>query len=336
MHVHLRQPGYPEKETIATGTLAAVRGGFTAVACMPNTNPALDEPSILAALARNVEHDARCRVYPIGAITQGRLGQQPCDFAALAASGAVAFSDDGDTVMDAQVMRDAARRLRELRPPVIAHCVPEETIVARDVQIAHETGKAWHVAHVSTADALDQVRSARERGARITCEVTPHHLTFTSALTAQAGPIARVNPPLRGERDVELVRAGVLDGTVDAFASDHAPHTEQEKRDGALGFSGLEIAVGAYAAALPELPVARFIELLSTNPARILGIRGGSLAVGEPADITIFADRAWTVDPSRFASKGKCTPFAGYTLPRTVLATIVGGRLQYCAPDCAT
>ena len=337
MHVHLRQPGFPEKETIATGTEAAVRGGFTSVACMPNTNPALDEPEVLRGLLRDARSQARCRVYPIGAITRGRRGAQPCDFAALAAAGAVAFSDDGDTVRDASVLTDAALRAADLTAPLIEHCEPEEATVLRDLQIAREMKKAWHIAHVSTAAALECIRSARTQGTCVTCEVTPHHLTFTSALAAQLGPAATVHPPLRGQADVEALRAGVRDGTIDAFASDHAPHTRAQKlgETAAPGFSGLEIAVGAYAAALPDLPLMRFVALLSTNPARILGLRAGTLRIGEPADITIFADRPWTVDPETFASKGKCTPFAGQRLPRRVLATVVGGLVRHQAVETA-
>lgn len=334
-HVHLREPGFPEKETIATGTAAAVHGGFTAVACMPNTNPALDDPVVIAEVKRYAGAHAHCRVYPIGAITRGREGREPCDYAALADSGAVAFSDDGDTVEDAALMREAALLAQNLSAPFIAHCMPELPIVVRDLHIARESAKSWHVAHVSTADALDCIAAARADGVPVTCEVTPHHLTFTSALEAELGGAARVNPPLRTSRDVEALCRGVRDGTIDAFASDHAPHTAREKsgsfEHAAPGFTGLETAVGAYAAALPNLPVVRFVELMSTNPARILGVPGGNLRVGEVADITIFAEQPWTVDPSRFVSKGKCTPFAGLRLPRRVLATIVGGELRYLA-----
>ena len=337
MHVHLREPGFPEKETLATGTEAAVRGGFTAVACMPNTNPTLDSPDVLTVLMDEVERRARCRVYPIAAITRGRLGKSSCDYPALADAGAVAFSDDGDTVRDAAVLRESALRAREVRGPFISHCEPEDEIVARDLEIAAETAKSWHIAHVSTARALGLVLQARERGTRVTCEVTPHHLYFTSALAAGLGAAARVNPPLRDAHDVEALREAVRDGLVDAFASDHAPHTAQEKSGErgfvAPGFSGLEIAVGAYAAAVPGLPLTRFVALLSTNPARILGVQGGTLAAGAPADVTIFADRQWTVDPRSFASKGHCTPFVGHRLPRKVLATIVGGQLRYRAPE---
>ncbi len=338
MHVHLREPGLAHKERIETGTEAALRGGFTSVACMPNTEPALDDPAIVRSLLDEIERRARCRVFPIAAITRGRRGAQPCDFAPLVGAGAVAFSDDGDTVADAGVLREAARRASALPQPFISHCEPEDAIVARDLSIAGETGKSWHIAHVTTRAALDSIRAARARGIRTTCEVTPHHLNCTSASARELGPAARVNPPLRDDADVAALRAGVRDGTIDAFASDHAPHTEGEKRaaqGAAPGFSGLEVAVGAYAAALSDLPLTRFVELLATNPARILGLCAGTLSVGAPADVTIFADRPWVVDPSRFASLGKCTPFAGATLPRKVLATIVGGELRYRAEDFA-
>ncbi len=336
MHVHLREPGYPQKERLETGTEAALRGGFTSVACMPNTNPALDDPAVLHALTGEIQKRARCRVYPIAAITRGRLGLHPCDFPSLARAGAVAFSDDGDSVKDGDVLRDAALLARELLAPFISHCEPEDAIVARDLNIAAETGKSWHIAHLTTRVALDLVRLERSRGSNITCEVTPHHLTFTGALNQEIGVVAKVNPPLRTEDDVRALRDGVRDGTIDAFASDHAPHTDAEKRavdNPAPGFSGLEVAVGAYTAALPDLPVARFAALLSTNPARILGLPAGTLSIGAHADVTIFADRAWTVDPNAFASLGKCTPFAGRTLPRKVLATIVSGELRFRAPE---
>ena len=362
MHVHLREPGFPEKETIATGTEAAVRGGFTAVACMPNTKPAIDDPSVLAWLADAIAANARCRVHPIGAITRGREGAQPCDFASLARAGAVAFSDDGNTVMNARVLRDAALDAASVPGVFISHAedeclkgdavmhagavsralgvpgspaVAEDIIVARDLMIGMETGKAWHIAHLSTRGALEQVQHARAHGSAATCEVTPHHLMLTDETVRERGAAGKVNPPLRTGDDARVLRDAVRDGTIDAFATDHAPHTEAEKsgdlRSAAVGFTGLEIAVGAYALAIPDLPLLRVVELLSTNPARILGVPGGTLAIGAPADITIFADREWTVDPSQFASKGKTTPFAGRTLPRRVLATIVAGDLRFTA-----
>jgi dihydroorotase len=360
MHVHLRDPGFPEKETVATGTEAAVRGGFTAVACMPNTQPPLDDPGVIADLLRRVSADAHCTVYPVAAITRGRAGRVACDFDALVRAGAVAFSDDGDTVADARVLRDAAIAARAVRGPFISHCedaalkadgvmnegsasqalglpgspaLAEDVVVARDLLIAGETKKTWHVAHLTTSVALDLVRQARASGTVATCEVTPHHLTFTDDAVNELGSGAKVNPPLRTQGDVRALRDGVRDGTVDAFASDHAPHTAEEKsaplERAAVGFSGLEIAVGAYAAALPDLPLRRFVELLSTNPARILGVAGGTLAVGSAGDVTVFADRPWVVDPARFTSLGHSTPFAGRTLPRRVLATIVRGTVVH-------
>jgi dihydroorotase len=339
IHVHLRTPGFPEKETIATGTEAAVRGGFTSIACMPNTRPAIDDPRVLSELMESVEREGRCRVYPIAAITRGREGLHACDFAALAQAGAVAFSDDGDTVEDERLLRDAALAARDLRAPFIEHCEPEERIVARDLAIAGETKKRWHLAHLSTAGALERLRAARAHGIAVTGEVTPHHLTFTSALFEAEGAPAKVHPPLRDAGDVRALLAGVRDGTIDAFATDHAPHTAAEKcgdvARAAPGFSGLEIAAGAYAAALPGLSLTRFVSLISTGPARILGLAAGSLALGAPADVTIFAERPWIVDSAAFASKGKCSPFDGRALPRKVLATIVGGIVRYRAAECA-
>lgn len=359
MHVHLREPGNPDKETIASGAAAAAAGGFTAVAAMPNTNPALDTPELIRWVSERAREAGLARVYPIGAITKGRQGRELADYDALAAAGAVAFSDDGNTVMDNAVMLHAAQRGRML----IVHCedealkrgtvmtlgptsrklgvagVPglsEDVIVARDVLIAAQTGCPLHIAHISTAAAVDIVRWTKNAGGdgrsvALSCEVAPHHLVFTEANVEELGPRAKVNPPLRFEDDVRALRDAVRDGTIDAFATDHAPHTESEKSGGlehaCVGFTGMEIAVGAYAYALPDLPPARFVELLSTNPARLLRVPGGTLAPGSPADITIFADRPWTVDPARFYSKGKSTPFAGMTLPRQAIATIVGGKL---------
>ena len=340
IHVHLRTPGFPEKETIATGTEAAVRGGFTTIACMPNTKPALDDPAVLAELARrNRARGAMPRLsYRSGDARPA--WRRALRLRCARGAGAVAFSDDGDTVEDGDVMRAAALRARNLPEPVIAHCVPEDEIVARDLAIAAETGKRWHVAHLSTAHALELLRRARALESAGDCEVTPHHLTFTSALLESQGAAAKVHPPLRSESDVRALRAGVRDGTIDAFASDHAPHTAAEKtgdiRHAAPGFSGLEVAVGAYAAALPDLPLHRFVELISTNPARIVNLPAGSLRIGAAADITIFAEREWRVDPAAFASKGRCTPFAGALLPRKVIATIVGGVVRYSAAELAT
>lgn len=360
MHVHLRDPGFPDKETIASGAEAAVRGGFTAVACMPNTHPAIDSPNVIAYITEAARRANRARVYAIAAITRGREGVTPCNFAELTQAGAVAFSDDGSTVMNARVLREAALAARELSGVFISHCedtnlkaggvmhlgsvsrelnlvgspaIAEDSIVARDLLIAADTGKAWHIAHVSTARALEAIAVARAHGASVTCEVTPHHLLLTDESVREQGAAAKVNPPLRPDADVRALREGVRNGNVDAFASDHAPHTAAEKsasmHSAAVGCTGLEIAVGAYALALPNLPLLRFVALLSTNPARILNIPGGTLEIGSPADITVFTERPWTVDTSAFASKGASTPFAGYTFPRKTLLTIVDGDTKF-------
>ena len=362
MHVHLREPGFPEKETIETGTEAALRGGFTAVACMPNTNPAIDAAEIVDHVRALAARARRARVYVVGAITMGRKGERPVDFAALANAGAIAFSDDGNTIMNARVLRDAVLAANGTGGVFISHCedecikgdavmhegavsralglpgspsVAEDVIVARDLLLGLELGRPWHIAHLSTHGALDLMRELRARGSTATCEVTPHHLVFSDETVRERGAAGKVNPPLRTHDDARALRDGVRDGTIDVFATDHAPHTQAEKagdlRSAAVGFTGLEVAVGAYASAIPDLALSRFVELLSTNPARVLGVAGGTLAVGSPADVTIFADRPWVVDPARFASKGKTTPFAGATLPRQVLATIVEGDLRFRA-----
>jgi dihydroorotase len=360
MHVHLREPGQTYKETIATGTAAAAAGGFTAVACMPNTEPALDAVSIVSEVVRRADAAGLARVYPVGAITKGRAGKELAPYHLLADAGCVAFSDDGSTPRDARVLRNAARYAADLPCVFVSHCedpdlkgdavmnegaasmrlgldgspgLAEDVIVARDLLIAADSGKAWHIAHVSTATSLDLIRWARTRGVRVTCEVTPHHLVFLDDRFDDYRADSKVNPPLRGAHDREALRAAVLDGTIDALATDHAPHGVDEKAQllsvAPVGFSGLEIALGAYALALPELSLARYVELLSVNPARILGVPGGTLDVGSPGDVTVFADRPWTVDARLFLSKGKNTPFDGMLLPRRALATVVEGAVVF-------
>ena len=360
MHVHLREPGQTHKETIASGTAAAVAGGFTAVACMPNTDPALDAAAIVSDVVRRAEAAGLARVYPVGAITKGRAGHELAPYHLLAAAGCVAFSDDGATPRDARVLRNAARYAADLAQVFISHCedadlkgeavmnegaasarlgldgapsLAEDVIVARDLLIAADTDKSWHIAHVSTGTSLDLIRWARARGIRVTCEVTPHHLVFLDDRFDDYHADSKVNPPLRAAHDRDALREAVRDGTIDVFATDHAPHGADEKAQllslAPVGFSGLEIAIGAYALALRELPPARFIAMLSTNPARILGVPGGTLEVGSVGDVTVFAERPWTVDARLFHSKGRNTPFDGMTLPRRAVATVVEGAVVY-------
>ncbi len=336
MHVHLREPGNPEKETIATGCAAAVAGGFTAVAAMPNTHPALDTPEMVRWVKDRAERAGLARVYPIAAITHGREGREPTDYAGLSNAGAVAFSDDGNTIESAIVQTGAALRARESGRAFITHCenaaikqrdefdpAAEASAVMRDIAIARATSLPWHIAHVSTHAALEAIASAKHLRISCTAEATPHHLVFTQDDAAALRGGTKVHPPLRSADDVAALRRAVRSGTIDAFASDHAPHADTTSS----GFSGLEIAIGAYALAFPDLPVRRFVELLSCNPARILGVPGGALALGSPADVTIFADRDWVVDPDEFHSKGKRTPFAGKRLPRRAITTIVAGSV---------
>jgi dihydroorotase len=357
MHVHLREPGQTHKETIATGCAAAVAGGFTAVACMPNTEPAIDSPALVAEVLRLAAAAGLARVYPIAAITRGRDGKELAPYWRLHDAGAVAFSDDGTTVANPRVLRQAALYARDVPGVFISHCedadlrgdavmnegarsfelgldgapgLAEDVTVARDILISGDTHKPFHIAHVSTAMSVELVRFGRAENIAVTCEVTPHHLLLGDDRFHGFRADAKVNPPLRLERDIAALRAAVRDGTIDVFATDHAPHTREEKAqllaDAPVGFSGLETAVGAYATALPDLPLERFVALLSTNPARILGVRGGSLRIGEPADVTIFAERPWRVDANAFYSLGKNTPFDGAGFSRRAIATIVGGR----------
>ncbi len=360
MHVHLREPGQTHKETIATGAAAAVAGGFTTVACMPNTEPALDSPTLLREIARRSDVAGLARVVPIAALTKGRKGEELAPYHKLAEAGAVAFSDDGTTVASPRILRNAAQYACDLPQPFISHCIDidlhgaavmhegvhsarlgldgspglaEDIVVARDLLIAHDTGKAWHIAHLSTAISLDLMRYARSRGVRASCEVTPHHLVLCDDRFDDYRADAKVAPPLREEHDAAALRAAVRSGDIDVFATDHAPHGLDEKAQllsqAPVGFTGLEVALGAYAYALPDLSLDRFITMGALNPARLLGLDAGTLAIGAPADITIFAERPWTVDAKRFFSKGKNTPFDGMTLPRRVTTTIVAGAIAF-------
>ncbi|MCD5406717.1 MAG: dihydroorotase [Desulfotomaculum sp.] len=364
IHVHLREPCFEAKETIATGTAAAARGGFTAVACMPNTNSVNDNVSVVNFILAQAATAGLARVYPIGAITKSSKGKEITEMADLKAAGAVAVSDDGLPVTSAGVMRRAMQYAGMLDLPVIPHCedhslvangvmhegyystvlglegIPaaaEEVMIARDIILAETTGCKLHIAHISTAGAVELVRRAKERGLDVTCEVTPHHFTLTDQAVVGYHTATKVNPPLRSESDVAAIKQGLADGTINVIATDHAPHTLEEKavayQDAPFGLVGLETAVGLVFTELVAtgvLTVVQAITKLSTNPAKVLGVPGGRLAVGEIADITIIDPLLETkVDPKKFASKGKNTPFSGRMLQGLPTITIVGGKVVY-------
>jgi dihydroorotase len=363
LHAHLREPGREYAETIASGSAAAAAGGFTAVCAMPNTEPANDGRSVTAFVAARGREAGGARVYPIGALTRGRKGAELAEFGEMATAGAVAFSDDGDWLADGDVLRRALEHASLFGLPIVQHAedrslsrrapmhegavstrlglsgqpdVAEAAAVARDILVARLTGGRLHVAHLSTALSLAFVREAKARGIAVTCVVTPHHLKRTDEEVARSGYSTRfkMNPPLREPADVEALFAALLDGTVDAIATDHAPHHEDEKGvdfDGApFGVVGLETAAAVVHdrfVVSGRLPLSRFVELFSTGPARAFRLPGGTLAPGSPADVTLFDPaRRWKVDPSRFVSLGRSTPFAGWELMGGPAGTIVGGR----------
>jgi dihydroorotase len=357
-HVHLREPGDPHKETLASGLAAAAAGGFTAVAAMPNTRPALDTPERLTAFVRDARAAGGVRCYAIGAVTRGREGCELAPLLGMASAGAVAFSDDGATTTSLRALYNAARYAAAIPQAFLSHChdpsfddavmhegevsdrlglpgapaLAEAAVAARDVLVARATGKRWHVCHVSTAMTVDVVRWARSIGVDVSAEVTPHHLLCTDEALEGFATGMRVNPPLRPAADRDALRRAVVEGTITVFASDHAPHAREEK-EGLLscacpGFSGLETAVGATFQALPDVPLAVMVTNFSAHPARLLGVPGGSLAPGAPADVTgLFLNRPWVVDPSLFRSRGKVTPFSGMTFTVKPALTVVGGHV---------
>ena len=367
MHVHLREPGHEYKETIATGAAAAVAGGFTAVACMPNTNPVNDNAGVTEYILKKAAEANLARVYPIGAVSRGQKGEQLADIAELKQAGCVALTDDGHPVSTAMLMRRALEYAGMFNLLVIEHCEEQtlkadgvahegfhasalglrgipgaaESIMAlRDISLAELTRGAVHVAHMSSRQTLDAVRWGKSRGVRVTCEVTPHHFVLTDAMLGAPVPYdtnVKMNPPLREAADRDAMLAGIADGSVDAIATDHAPHHDDEKHvefDRApFGITGLETAVSLCLDRLVHAGVIglpRLIELLSVNSARLLNVPGGSLADGAPADMTILApDLAVTVSAKTMRSKSKNTPFDGWSLRGGVAATIVGGRVVY-------
>ena len=363
LHCHLRQPGYEQKETIASGTRAAARGGFTTVCCMPNTNPPLDNLPLVEYVKMVAEKEGAARVLPIGCITRGRKGEELADMAEMAQAGVIGFSDDGSYVKSPRIMRKAMEYSLPLGLPIIEHCedsdlavdgqmnegiiatglglcgtpnAAEEVAVARDIILAELTGARLHIAHVSTAGSVELIRQAKKRGVRVTAEVTPHHLTMTEEKVMGYNTNAKVNPPLRTQADIDALIAGLKDGTIDIIATDHAPHTLNDKLcefgNAASGISGLETAfsslMGLVHAGKITLPL--LIAKLTTEPAKILGSNLGTLKVGALADVTIFdPDAEWTVDAEKFASKGRNTPLNGEKLKGKVMMTVYGGKVVY-------
>ncbi len=367
MHVHLREPGQEHKETVATGTAAAVAGGFTAVACMPNTTPVNDNAGVTRYILQKAAEANLARVYPIGAVSRGQKGEQLADIAELKDAGCVAVTDDGHPVSTALLMRRALEYTRMFDIPVIEHCEEQtlkadgvahegfqaaslglrgipgeaESIMAqRDIALAGLTGGTVHVAHMSARQTLDAVRVGKDRNVKVTCEVTPHHFVLTDEMLA--APVAydtnvKMNPPLRETADRDAMLQGLADGSIDVIATDHAPHHWDEKHvefDRApFGITGLETAVSLCLDRLVHtglISLSRLIELLSLNPARILRVPGGSLSEGAPADISLLApDLAVTISAAAMRSKSKNTPFDGWSLRGGVAATIVGGRVVY-------
>ena len=362
MHVHLREPGLEAKETIASGTRAAAMGGFTGVACMPNTKPVVDSQALVEFIKTRTKAEGVVRVYPIGAITKGSEGKELAEIGDMRMAGAVAVSDDGRPIMNAQVMRLAMEYAKMFDLLIISHCedmnlvadgvmhegyysticglkgisrLAEEAMVARDIMLAEHTGARLHLAHLSTAGSVELIRMAKKKGLRVTAEATPHHFTLTDEAVSGYDTATKVNPPLRGVADVEAVKEGLRNGTIDVIATDHAPHTVEEKdveyNYAPFGMVGLETAVGL---AFKQLVTPGLISLeelvmkMSCNPARILGLNKGHLGIGADADITVIdPDRCEVVDVDKFASKGKNSPFRGWELTGIPVATIIGGKV---------
>jgi dihydroorotase len=362
VHCHLREPGREEVETIATGARAAAAGGFTAVCAMPNTDPVTDNQAAVGFIIRQATIANAARVYPIGAISVGQRGESLAEFGEMVAAGAVAVSDDGKPVASAHLMRTALEYARTFGIPVADHCeeptlakggamnegvvsarlglkgVPseaEEIMAIRDILLARRTGGHVHLCHMSTRGSAELIRWGKERGINVTAEVCPHHISLTEDAVENYNTNAKMNPPLRTADDVAALQQAVRDGTIDLIATDHAPHHYDEKErefaDAPNGIIGLETALAVnitWLVASGIIDLSTLVEKMSCAPARVFHLPGGSLRRGSPADVTVFApDEEWTVDPTRFRSKGRNTPYAGKALRGRVLATVVAGRV---------
>lgn len=366
MHTHMREPGFEQKETIATGTAAAARGGVTSILAMANTYPVIDSPERVADVYARAEKDARVHLYTVGTASRGMQGKEMTDVAGLLAAGAAAISDDGVPLMNAQIMREALIALKDADLPVLSHsedgdlvregvmnegalsrklgyvgrpAVAEELLLVRDGMLAADVDGRVHICHVSTKGAVDYIRKLKAAGVKITAETCPQYFILTEEEIERQGAMAKVNPPLRREEDVAAIREGLLDGTLDCIVTDHAPHTAAEKArevpKSPSGMVGLETSLALSLTVLHHelgLPLSFVIEKMSTNPAKILHWNAGTLAVGAPADIVLFdPEEKWTVEPENFASKGRNTPFAGWEVTGRVRRTIVSGETVYDA-----
>jgi len=364
LHVHLREPGQEDLETIATGAMAAAAGGFTAICAMPNTDPVVDNQGSVGFIVGRAQRAGKARVYPIGAISLGQRGETLAEFGELVGAGAVAVSDDGKPVVSSHLMRTALEYARTFNIPVADHCeeptlshggvmhegivstrlglkgIPaaaEEIMVARDILLAGLTGGHVHLCHMSTRGSVDLIRRAKAMGIRVTAEATPHHFTLTHEACEGYNTNAKMNPPLREAEDREAIRQGLRDGTIDVIASDHAPHhydaKEREFDDAPNGILGLETALGLAISELVDtrlLTLPELISRMSTQPAQVFNLPGGTLAVGAPADVVVFdPTREWTVQPETFFSKSRNTPFAGRTLRGQADYTVVRGRVVF-------
>ncbi len=362
IHVHLREPGHEYKETVATGTRAAAAGGFTAVCCMANTDPVNDNGAVTDYIRAKARTEGVVRVHPIGAVTRGLKGESLAELAELAEAGCVAFSDDGKCVMNAGLYRHAMEYVLPFGVPVISHAedvhlgrgasmhegvvstelglggspaAAEDVMVARDILLAELTGAHVHIAHLSTAGAVRLVREGKARGVRVTAEVTPHHLVLTDEAVRTFDPNTKMAPPLRSKRDREALVEGLVDGTIDCIATDHAPHALSEKEGeydhAVFGIVGLETAVAVLLDQLVRpghVPLATLVARMTHDPARLLSLPGGRLTAGAPGDLTLLdLDAEHTVDPARFRSKSRNTPFGGRTFHGAPWMTIVGGRV---------
>jgi dihydroorotase len=365
IHVHLREPGYEYKETVETGTRAAVAGGFTAVACMANTNPVNDSAAVTDYIRERAAAAGLARVFPIGAVSKELKGEELAEIGEMHRAGIVAVSDDGMPIMNGGLMRRALEYTAMFGVPVIVHeeertiaadgvmnegslslrlglkgvpAAAEEAMIARDIALLERTGGRLHVAHLSTAGSVELVRAAKARGLPVTAEVTPHHFTLTEAAVDGYNANAKMNPPLRTQRDVEAVRRGLADGTIDVIATDHAPHHRDEKDvefdQAANGIVGLETALPLALRLVEEagIPLETIVAALTVNPARALNLPHGTLSVGAAADVTVIdAQRRWTVEAARFRSKARNTPFDGMQMQGQAILTMVGGRVVYRA-----